>query len=181
MVFHDADLLRLTGVQGCVRDLTAAELGDLRVLGTGEWIPTLDEVLALVAGRAPLVLELKSLRGRDAGSPSRWSSCSRLRWTGGPDVVRAAAPDGREGGRPESPARADGDGNWRTARRHFRTAFNLNVDFISYAIDDLPTPMPILARRLMHIPLICWTVRTKAQLRKAKRWTDQITFEGLAV
>jgi hypothetical protein len=38
--------------------------------------------------------------------------------------------------------------------------------------------MPIIARRALGIPLICWTVRNPAQLRKAKAWTDQITFEG---
>ena len=63
---------------------------------------------------------------------------------------------------------------------HLRTALRLGVDFISYCIDDLPTPMPFLARRVFGLPLICWTVRTPAQLRKAQRWTDQITFEGFA-
>src|SRR4030095_14841500 len=51
VVFHDADLARLTGATGQIRDRTAAELGDLRIAGTGEWIPTLDELLSLVAGR----------------------------------------------------------------------------------------------------------------------------------
>jgi hypothetical protein len=54
------------------------------------------------------------------------------------------------------------------------------VDLISYAIDDLPTPMPILARQLLGIPLICWTVRTPEQWKKARIWADQITFEGFA-
>ncbi len=109
MVFHDADLLRLTGIQGCVRDLTAAELGDLRVLGTGEWIPTLDEVLALVAGRVPLVLELKSLRGRDAGLALE--TVERLKSYAGPAAVMSFAPPllmDAQGRRPESPARTDG-------------------------------------------------------------------------
>jgi glycerophosphoryl diester phosphodiesterase len=57
-------------------------------------------------------------------------------------------------------------------------ALALGVDFVSYSIDDLPTPMPLVARRLLGLPLICWTVRTEEQRRKAERWTDQITFEG---
>jgi glycerophosphoryl diester phosphodiesterase len=61
-----------------------------------------------------------------------------------------------------------------------RTVLDLDADFASYKIDDLPTPAPILARRLFGIPLICWTVRTTAQAAKAARWTDQITFEGFA-
>src|SRR4051812_13377894 len=54
IVFHDEQLERLTGERGAVRDKTAAELGDLHVAGTREWIPTLDELLTLVAGRVPL-------------------------------------------------------------------------------------------------------------------------------
>jgi hypothetical protein len=51
---------------------------------------------------------------------------------------------------------------------------------MSYAVDDLPTPMPIITRRLLNMPLISWTVRTKSQLQKAEKWADQITFEGFA-
>jgi hypothetical protein len=57
---------------------------------------------------------------------------------------------------------------------------SLGLDFVSYSVNDLPTPMPIIAHRLLKIPLICWTVRTETQLRIAERWTDQITFEGFA-
>ena len=40
--------------------------------------------------------------------------------------------------------------------------------------------MPVIANRVLGLPLICWTVRTPAQLKKARSWTDQITFEGFA-
>jgi glycerophosphoryl diester phosphodiesterase len=40
--------------------------------------------------------------------------------------------------------------------------------------------MPILARRVLGVPLICWTVRSKPQATKAAKWADQITFEGFA-
>jgi hypothetical protein len=54
----------------------------------------------------------------------------------------------------------------------------LGVHFVSYSVADLPTPAPVIANRLLGIPLICWTVRHPAQLDIAKAWTDQITFEG---
>jgi glycerophosphoryl diester phosphodiesterase len=71
-------------------------------------------------------------------------------------------------------------GDWRAAPIHMRAALRLGVDFVSYCIDDLPTPMPFLARRVLGLPLICWTVRTPVQLKKAQTLTDQITFEGFA-
>ncbi len=59
MVFHDGDLLRMCGIKKRVRDLTCAQLKQLSLLGTGETIPTLAEVLSLVKGRVPLLIEMK--------------------------------------------------------------------------------------------------------------------------
>jgi glycerophosphoryl diester phosphodiesterase len=49
MVFHDEDLLRLCGREGCVADFTTEELGAMSVLESGEVIPTLAQVAQLVA------------------------------------------------------------------------------------------------------------------------------------
>ena len=59
VVFHDRAVRRLTGAMGRVEDLSAAELTRLEILGTGERIPLLRDVLELVGGRVPLLLELK--------------------------------------------------------------------------------------------------------------------------
>src|SRR3954466_4751370 len=59
VVFHDRALERLTGASGSVDERTAAELRGLRLLGTAEPVPLLRDVLALVAGRVPLLIELK--------------------------------------------------------------------------------------------------------------------------
>ena len=61
-VFHDASLERMCGVSGRVEEKTAAELSDLRLAGTAERIPFLEEVLPIFAGRRPLIVELKTGR-----------------------------------------------------------------------------------------------------------------------
>ena len=64
MVFHDYALDRLTDETGAVRQRSAAELSAIALKGgDGEGIPTLTEVLALVAGRVPLLIELKDQDG----------------------------------------------------------------------------------------------------------------------
>ena len=63
VVFHDDDLDRLTDATGPVRARTAQELAALRLKGCDETIPSLAEVLALVAGRAPLLIEIKDQTG----------------------------------------------------------------------------------------------------------------------
>jgi glycerophosphoryl diester phosphodiesterase len=181
VVFHDEGLERLTGETGSVRDRTAAELGDLRIAGTGAWIPTLDELLALVTGRVPLVMELKNVPGRDAGLA--FEVVRRLADYAGPAALMSFDPGlvaEVKAADPNLPRGLTAFGNWRNGSTYLRTILELGVDFASYNIDDLPTPAPILAGRLFGIPLICWTVRTKAQAQKAAKWADQITFEGFA-
>lgn len=58
-VMHDSPLKRTTGAEGIIEDLTLETLGDYRLEGTDESIPLFSDVLALFAGKAPLVVELK--------------------------------------------------------------------------------------------------------------------------
>ena len=58
-VFHDADLERMCGVQGKIWEYTAAELKEMKLLGTEETIPTFEETLALMNGQVPLLVEYK--------------------------------------------------------------------------------------------------------------------------
>jgi len=181
VVFHDDELKRLTGEIGALGARTAEELGRLNVLGSQENIPTLDAMLGLVAGRTPLVIELKHSPGHEASLARQ--VVAQLAKYSGQAAVMSFDPALLAAIRREDPALPLGltaAGNWRDFARHFRAILNLRVDFISYGIDDLPTPLPILANRLFGIPLICWTVRTEAQRRKARRWAEQITFEGFA-
>ena len=69
MVFHDYTLDRVCGEAGKVRERTATELAACRLSGTAEHIPTLREVLDTVAGRVPLLIELKGESGNTALVP----------------------------------------------------------------------------------------------------------------
>ena len=67
VVFHDDDLQRLCNIPGDVRERTSAELALLSVGGTRDKVPTLRQLLDLVQGRVPLVIELKGRKGDDDG------------------------------------------------------------------------------------------------------------------
>lgn len=60
VVFHDFTLERMTGEAGKVSDYTLEELKAFRLAGTEESIPTFEEVLKLVDGRSPLIVEYKA-------------------------------------------------------------------------------------------------------------------------
>ena len=59
VVIHDDNLKRLTRNKKRLKDLTYDQIKDLKLLGTEEHIPTLKEVLDLVDGKVPLIIELK--------------------------------------------------------------------------------------------------------------------------
>lgn len=59
-VIHDSKLLRTTGAEGQVEDLTADQLRSFHLEGTQETIPAFREVVELFAGKAPMVVELKA-------------------------------------------------------------------------------------------------------------------------
>lgn len=64
-VFHDANLLRMTGQDVVIETLSKNELKKYRLKGTTEFIPLLCDVLALTDGRVPLLIELKSNKNVD--------------------------------------------------------------------------------------------------------------------
>ena len=79
VIFHDDDLQRLTGQDGFVWQRTAARAARRsRIGGTADHVPTLQEMLDLVDGRVPLVVELKGIPGHDEGLVAR-SSAQMLR------------------------------------------------------------------------------------------------------
>ena len=60
VVFHDFSLKRMCGLDKKVDELTFAELKNLRLSNSEESIPSLKEVLDLVKGQVPLIIEFKT-------------------------------------------------------------------------------------------------------------------------
>jgi len=190
VVFHDDSLDRLTLATGPVRTRPLAELQSLHLRDTADRIPTLRELLGEVADRAPLLVELKSDWTGDRRLESE--SARILSSYGGRAAVMSFDPDSMQAMRrllPQVPRGLTADAfaegpDWghlvplhRFALRHLLTAVEVRPAFVSYGIHDLPAPAPLLLRKL-GVDLICWTVRTPADWEKARRYCDQITFEG---
>lgn len=60
VVFHDDDLKRMAGIDKPLKDCTYDDLKDLKLQGTDYTIPTFEEVLKLVDGKVPLLVEFKT-------------------------------------------------------------------------------------------------------------------------
>lgn len=190
VVFHDETVDRLLQASGRVDGFTLRELQAIPFRAGGDRVPTLAELLALVDGDVPLVLEMKSefkddRRLEQAAAPI-------LRDYGGPVVVMSFDPASMAAMKrlaPDIPRGIVADrctdleywgflsASRRFALRHLLSVPFVGASFVSYDLDGLPSLAPRLARAA-GLSLITWTVRTPAQQEKARRYTDQITFEG---
>jgi glycerophosphoryl diester phosphodiesterase len=194
MVFHDARLGRLSRARGAVAERTVAEIQAAPLRGGGEPIPTFAQLLARVAGRTPLICEIKSRFDGDMRLAERVAALARQ--YAGPLAFKSFDPAPiahlrarREGLGPlgvVAQARYRGL-YWRdlsAAQKEACAAFlhypETRPDFLSWCVDDLPHPTPFLLRELSRAPIMVWTVRTAEQRRAASRWADQIVFEGAA-
>lgn len=194
VVFHDAELDRLTGSPGATAARTAAELERLSLLGTREAIPTLDSLLALVAGQVPLLVELKDQTGvLGPGGDGRLEAATAqaLADYSGPVAAMSFNPAMVARMRALAPGLPAGlvtcafaAGDWpavpaarREALARIASFTEVGASFISHDRRDLAAPA-VARLKAAGVPVCCWTVRSPAEEREARAVADQITFEG---
>jgi glycerophosphoryl diester phosphodiesterase len=191
MVYHDEGLGRLTEGSGPLRAKTATELKAVTFRGTAERMMTLADLCALVAGRVPLVIEVKSHFDGDRKLVKRMAEV--LSSYDGRAVGMSFDPDQVVALRELIPDRPRGivaerhytESDWPDASQaqrydmtHLHHFFRSQPDFVAYSVDELPAAAPWIARHVFRCPLLTWTVRTQAQRAHAARHADQMIFEG---
>lgn len=193
MVFHDDVLDRLTFETGDIRNRSAAELSRIKLRGTDDCIWRLEDLLALVDGKAGLCIELKSRFARQPDAEWIAGIGRLLSAYQGPVAVKSFDPDMlalMRAAAPEVPRGALGDGardpkEWGRASRmdkfilrHILYAPRVRPSFVSWWVKDLPALAPSVLKRVFGLPVITWTVRTDEDRKRAAMLADQIVFEG---
>ena len=193
MVFHDEALDRLTDQTGLLVDHLAADLQKIILRDSTDCIPTLADVLAIVAGQTPLLIEIKDQTGAMAQTDARLeqATAAALKDYQGPVAVMSfnphcivhmarLAPQIARGlttsaydyadWAPLDPAICD---HLRDIPDYARTG----SVFVSHEASDLDRPrLRDLQAKGAHIQ--CWTIKSKAAEQSARRFADNITFEG---
>ncbi|MBY5798532.1 glycerophosphodiester phosphodiesterase [Rhizobium leguminosarum] len=178
VIFHDEDLQRLCNLNGDIRERTSRELGLIAVGGTSDKVPTLRQLLDLVEGKVPLVLELKGREADDEGFAE--AVLEVLEGYEGKVALMSfdhwLLRDLKALGSPY-PLGLTANGNTPEELKAHAKAMEIGLDFISYYYDDLPNVF-ITGEREKGIPVITWTVRDEEARRRTFANADQMTFEG---
>jgi glycerophosphoryl diester phosphodiesterase len=191
MVFHDQALERLTQSSGRLDAMSAADLKRVAFRTSPDHMITLGELADLVADRAALLVEIKSrfdgdlrlvkraaevlagYRGRVALMSFDPAPIAALR-TLAPHLSRGIVAERRYTHPEWSPLSA----RTKRALAYFQNALQSRPQFIAYSVNDLASTIPRLARNVLRLPLLTWTVRSAVDRERAARYADQMIFEG---
>jgi glycerophosphoryl diester phosphodiesterase len=190
-VFHDETLERLTKAEGRLDRLDAREVARIGYKESDETIVSLGAFLAAVAGRVPVVVEIKSRFDGDLRLAER--TLGVVTTYGGPIALKSFDTEPLAYLRSEGAAcplgvvaeasyagpywafvsseRRDALGDWRDYPK-------VQPDFLSWNATDLPHAVPMLCREGIGMPVMTWTVRSAAARARVAPWVDQIVFEG---
>ncbi len=192
-VFHDSDLKRMTGREGVIEDLTAAQLAEYKLGGTEETIPQFCDVLALYEGTGlPLLVELKSWReNSDALSARTVEELDKyhvpyvtesfdprcLLWlrANRPEIVRGQlAQDFLR-----TPKDSAGMGA-ETDRALTEMAFNAQTEphFVSFNFAHRDAPSLRRVKEAGGVDIYYWTIRSREDMETAEAEGAQPIFEN---
>ncbi len=186
VVFHDDTLDRLTASTGRLDQRATEALGRITLSGSEDTIPSLRRVLDQVAGRVPLLIEVKS--ERDARVPALCLAVRRvLEGYRGPHGVMSFDPRVARWFRRHSPrtprglvvTEEDDKALPGRLRRHF-WLWIAQPDFLAYDIRDLPSRFAARQRR-RGFPVATWTVRSAEHLERASDYADAPIAEGAEI
>lgn len=192
MVFHDYDLPRLAKGTGPVRQRTAKELGAVPLIGGAEGIPTFAEVLELVAGKVPLLVEFKDQDGQmgSAIGPLEEAAAQWLNRYQGPVAVMSFNPHSVARMAQLCPQIPRGlvtssydPAAWAPLAtevcdrlRDIPDYERAQASFISHEVADLGRAR-VAELKADGARILCWTVKSPEVEAQAREIAENITFE----
>lgn len=192
MVFHDEDLDRLTAEHGPVKARTAAELGRIRLTGSHDTISTFAQVLSMIGGAVPLLVELKdqTLTMTDTDARLESATAQALDRYCGPVALMSFNPHSIAHMALSCPDLPRGlttsaySDDWAPLLAVTRDTLRAIPDydrtfasFISHEALDLDRPR-VAALKSQGAVILCWTIRSPEAEAKARQIAQNITFEG---
>ncbi|MEP1587526.1 MAG: glycerophosphodiester phosphodiesterase family protein [Tateyamaria sp.] len=192
VVFHDYALDRLANGAGPVRSVSAVGLSQMPLLGGDEGIPDLPEILKLVAGQVPLLIEIKDQDGAMGPNigPLEAATAAALKGYIGPAAVMSFNPNAVARMAELCPDIPRGlvtssydPAVWPLPKetcarlRDVPDFDRVGASFISHEVADLARPR-VAALKAAGANILCWTVKSPEAEVVARGIAENVTFEG---
>lgn len=185
IVFHDDNLERMTGVNKKVKETTYNEIKKIKLQSTNCYIPLLKDVLKLVNGKVPLIIELKT--DVKCGSLEK-ETINILKTYTGQYAIKSFSPLSIYWLKKHHPKVIIGQlfsdfkgDKMNIIKKLFLKNMILNFitkpDFISYGIDGLPNARVEKYRKTNLV--LGWTITNKSEIERAKKYCDNLICENL--
>lgn len=183
VVFHDESLARMTSNDGYIKYLNKEDLKALSLKGTKETIPTLQQVLKLVDGQVPILIDIKNKY--KVGNLEQ-AVIDVLKNYKGDFAVQSFNPYSLEYIRQHAPNILRGQVSgyfknekigWTKKYALKRMTLNKKVSqphFIAYEAAALPNRF---VKKYKHLPLLAWCVKSKEEYLKTVKYCDNVIFE----
>lgn len=171
VVCHDSDLVRTTGKQGIIEELTLKEIKNNYRLLDGEEVPTFKEVLALNQEKEIIVTELKTYK--DNWRPLAKKAKEVLSSVKNPKKIIMISFDPRAllrmGHRYQRQLLVCKEQEWTWKLRHF---------FDSVDIDATMVKENRVQKYRKHGNIVnVWTIGNETSLKEVSPYADMITFQ----
>lgn len=189
VVFHDDTLGRMCGISGTVEEKTWEELKMLHLLDTAEKIPLLEDVLHLVSGKVPILIEVKALtenmeicslladelkQYKGAFLVQSFNSLV-LRW------FRKHETQILRGQLSSNLVKSEETPHYmfRFCVKYLLSNCICRPDFISYKMEDSQNISLWMQKHLFRVPVAVWTLHGEAMLQRAKSQFDMYIYEKI--
>ncbi|MBQ8804493.1 MAG: glycerophosphodiester phosphodiesterase [Tyzzerella sp.] len=188
VVFHDASLKRMCGVDGKVWEYTLEELQKMKLVDSDETIPTFKKVLETVGGKVPLIIEYKMER---AGTKVCELGNALLEKYEGPYCIESFHPFAVKWYRDHKPEVMRGqlsENYWKRSERfrgkplylvltYLLLNFLTRPDFIAYHHGDANNFSRKICSKLGALS-VAYTVRSQDEYEKAKPHFELFIFDS---
>lgn len=183
VVFHDEQISRMTSGDKYINNLTKDTILDYNLKDSKEKIPLFSQVLELVDGKVPLLIEIKN-----EGNPGELEKqvLKMLKEYKGEYAIQSFNPYVVEWFKDNAPEITRGilssyfKGEKLACYKKFalkRMLLNKKCEpmFISYDVRNLPNRY---VRKYENLPILTWVVRSQQDYERVIKFSDNIIFEN---
>lgn len=187
VVFHDDTLKRVCGIEGKISDYTYEQLQEFTLCKSEERIPLFTQVLKLVDGKVPLIVEFK---GNDSTNLDLCPVADDIlqKYSGvycmesfNPLMVAWYRKNRPEVVRGQLSERFFSNGKKHVLHfvlQNLLLNFYAKPDFIAYKWSDYKNISRRLCRFLFGITAVAWTIQSKEALKSSKKHFDLFIFDS---